>query len=378
MYLLTKTGLGELADCAPDFSGAASDATRLDRVRIAAECELRLPFTTSTDPGLLQRRDRLRKLFRDVPASQASRFQRELEKNTSALARLFWGKLHAKTARGLLAILCQNFFKEYELLFNFVPDTFSVPKHPTMDPKDKQQRIADVASMIGDAINAPGLLWKRTQERLDAALDGTGKVPTSLPVPSTKALRESVVRLSKAQLALFKSVFPNGSGGIDFMAFQGCFERFANGELRDPSVAGHPGFGEPNGGNYFLFAEFAFLCVELDVEKADWIRALRTFVKTQEIFMHIYREKAPLAPPPVTAPRPTSGVERRDLTPPASISATGFAHEFFRQIGPTVTVGAGQSGFKRKMALRSKYDAMNVSALQKAARDNLQRAVRMP
>ncbi|MGH7945670.1 MAG: hypothetical protein ACREF9_11755 [Opitutaceae bacterium] len=378
MYVLTRSGLGDLADCAPDLGSAPNDAAKLARIKTAVECELRMPFSSSTDPGLLARRDRLRVLFRSVPVSLASGLQRELEQNSSSLARLFWGKVHRATARGLLAILCQNFFKEYELLFNPMADTFSVPLHPTMDQKQKDERLADVVSMVGDVVNAPGLLWKRVLKRLDAALDGTGSVPASLPLPTTSALRDSVHRLSKAQLDLFKVSFPNGSGGIDFKAFQACFERFANGELRDPAVAGHVGFGEPNGGNYFLFAEFAFLCVELDLDKADWLKALRAFVKTQEIFMHVYREKAPATPPPVTRPAPTSGAERRDLLPPASPTAPGFDFSFFRSIGGAVTAGFGQSTFERKMALHAKYDTMNIAALEKAARDNLQRAVRAP
>lgn len=136
-----------------------------------------------------------------------------------------------------------------------------------------------------------------------------------------------------------------------------------------------PRLRHPSG---FLFAEFAFLCVELKQDETEWARALRTFVKTQEIFMHIYREKAPASPPPVGLAPPTSGPERRDLPPPAKPSDPGFDFSFFRSIGGAITVGRGQSDFKRKMALRAKYDALDVAGLEGAARDNLQRAVRMP
>jgi hypothetical protein len=235
-----------------------------------------------------------------------------------------------------------------------------------------------VQGLIKDAHTNPGLLWRRARARMDAALEGTGQVPSGLPRPANGTPeRDAVSRLSSAQLVLFGEFFPNGAGGIDFTAFQGCFERFANGEVRDPSNPDHLGLGEPNGGNYFLFAEFAFLCVDLDQDKAAWARVLRAFVKTQEMFMHVYREGATSPPPPVTAPPPRSGVEQRDILPMLPTDRHGFDAGHFRSIGGSPTRGLGQSDFARKMALRTKYDSMDVNALARAARDNLQRAVRM-
>jgi len=377
MYVRTPEGLGELPSCPVALDSAATDLAKAKRIRRAIECELRLNFATSTHPGLFQRKQRLKGLFRAVPAGLTSTLQRELEEAKTAFAKLFWRRVHPATARGLLGILCQCFFKEYELQFDPSPDTFSVDTNPTMTAAEKTQRKLDVTNLIGDAINSPGILWRRALARVDAAFESPAAVPSSLPLPSTP-LRDAVKRLSDAQVKLFRESFPDGKGGIDFTAFQPCFERFANGELRDPSLPGHVGFGEPNGGNYFLFAEFAFLCVELKLEKPVWAQALRTFVKTQEIFMHIYREKAVSPPPAVNLPPPTSGAERRDILPVATASDPGFDFSFFRAIGGSVTVGKGQSGFQRKMALRAKYDAMDVNALKVAARDNLSRALRMP
>jgi len=376
MYMRTLEGLGRFSSCPADLDSAATDLAKLERIRKAIECELRLAFATSTDPRLFERRQRLKGLFRSVPASLASTFQRELEEAGSAFAKLFWERLHPVTSRELLSVLCQSFFKEYELGFDPQADTFSIDTNPVLTAAEKTERKQDVNDLIGDAVNNPGILWRRQLARMDASLDA-GAVPSSLPLPGA-TLAKAVKRLSDAQVKLFRGSFPDGTGGIDFQSFQSCFERFSNGELRDPSLPGHVGFGEPNGGNYFLFAEFAFLCIELKLEEPVWAEALRTFVKTQEIFMHIYREKAVSPPPAVNIPSPTSGVERRDILPVAKAGDPGFDFSFFSAIGGSVNMGKGQSDFRRKMALRTKYDAMDVSALKAAVRDNLSRAVRMP
>lgn len=198
MYLATAAParFGSLGTCDPDLATAATDAARLERIKRAIECELRLEFPTSTHPGLIERRRRLRGLVRAVPAALASALQRELEQNVTTLARLFWTRLHTATSKELLSILCQTFFKEYELRFNPLADTFSVPNNPLMSPQDKTDRIADVASLVGDVVNAPGLLWSRVLKRVDAALDGVGLVPTSLPRPARRVPRNA--RLSGA------------------------------------------------------------------------------------------------------------------------------------------------------------------------------------
>src|SRR5207245_2489454 len=102
-------------------------------------------------------------------------------------------------------------------------------------------------------------LIARRDHRASEAL--AGRVPT--PKALTRgALHSSALRLSAAQLALYREYFADGRGGIEFGAFQTCFERFANGRLRSPIATDQAkGVGEPNGGFFFLFAEFAFLCI---------------------------------------------------------------------------------------------------------------------
>jgi hypothetical protein len=297
----------------------------------------------------------------------------QLDRTDDPLAQLFHGKLHTATRKELVAILGRRFFKEYELRFNTLDDRFSIDSNP--DPTlDKARRKKDVNDLVGDVGVTPGILWRRLLTRVDAALEN--RVPTSTELPALPStLRDTVKRLSDAQLELFREWFPDGKGGINFPPFQRVFEQFTNGELRDPSVTGHLGFAEPGTGAFFLFAEFAFLCIELNFDKSDWEQTLRTFIKIQEIFMHVYRENPKSPPPPVGARLP-SGLERRDVA--AVINGRGFHFANFKQVGSSVTVGKGQSDLRRKLELRAKYDRMDMSTLKKAARDNLWRALRMP
>jgi hypothetical protein len=108
-----------------------------------------------------------------------------------------------------------------------------------------------------------------------------------------------------------------------------------------------------------------------------WAQALKTFVKTQEIFMHVYRDRATSPPPPVSLAVPSGATERRDVLPVDAPGKPGFDFTFFKPIGNAITAGQGQSGFTRKMQLHAKYDGMSVDALKAAARDNLARAIRM-
>jgi hypothetical protein len=249
---------------------------------------------------------------------------------------------------------CKSFFKAYELSFNPDSVTFGIDNNPDMTLDDKENRKKDINAVIYP-------LKQRLLARAAAALNN--KVPASFPA-LPKSVKDTVLRLSFLQFSLFRKWFPDGNW-VRFLPFDRCFERFANGELRDPSKTGHPGFGEPDSAVYFVFAEFAFLCIELGYHRSLWEEALRTFVKTQEIFMHVYR-KNPKSPPPAV------GAAFSALATPRSLK--DFHFTYFKQIGSSVTMGEGQSDLKRKAALRAKYAGMGVSMLEVAARDNLRRA----
>jgi hypothetical protein len=230
--------------------------------------------------------------------------------------------------------------------------------NPTLTPAQKRQRQADVSSLVP-------VLLRRRDDRAAAALARRVLPPDPAPI----GLMPRVVRLSQVQLTLYRRCFPDGSGGIRFKDFQRCFEQFANGELRDGPA--HRDQGGPNGGFFFLFAEFAFLCIESRVDAALWEQALRTFVKTQEIFMHVFRPAPPRRPPTVGAPLPAPCRRPRPLDSNPGGSGNGFEDINFNTIG--------KSDATRKAALRKKYARLRTAAaLRVAAGQNLLRAQCMP
>lgn len=247
---------------------------------------------------------------------------------------------------------CNGFFREYDLISS--PSTrFGVPTNERMSQSEKDQRNRDVETMVEELI-------KRRDRRARDAL--AGRIPA--PAPIAAGLAAVAKRLSDAQLNLFRECFRGSSSVIDFAHFADCFERFANGELRDPVTGGGvEGVGEPEGGFFFLFAEFAFLCIDSKIDDWLWKDILRVFVMTQEIFMHVYRADRRAPAPPVSAPLPARGPATRDLD-------AGFGFRSFNL--------RAQSDDARKAALRAKYAASGVDDLRAAARDILLRAQRMP
>ncbi|GEM_PF-5188572 len=283
--------------------------------------------------------------------------------NTSAAGRA----LNRRVAV-FLDTTCSSFFAQYDLRFLPGDPVFGIPAHPNLSAAQKARRSADVGAMVGELV-------ARRDRRAGAALAGAVPAPKALP---PGALRNSALRLSSAQLALYREYFEDGRGGIEFGAFQRCFERFANGQLRSPLAADRvKGVGEPNGDFFFLFAEFAFLCIASGIEPGPWTRALRSFVKAQEIFMHVYRPAAVSPPPAVGAPLPACPLDALGR-PRARRALSSYRNANFRASGASPTVGAGQSSPARKRALAAKYAPANLATLQREARDNLLRAQCMP
>lgn len=267
-----------------------------------------------------------------------------------------------------LPTTCNTFFAQYDLRFLPGDPVFGIPAHPNLSAAQKTQRSADVSAMVGELI-------ARRDLRASEALAGRVPAPKALP---PGALRNSALRLSAAQLAMYREYFADGRGGIEFGAFQSCFERFANGQLRSPIAADQAaGVGEPNGGFFFLFAEFAFLCIASRIEPALWTNALHCFVKAQEIFMHVYRP-SPVSPPPAVGaalpacPRDAQGRAR------ARRSLDSYRNANFSATGASPTVGAGQSGPAHKRTLAAKYAPAGLAGLQREAQANMLRAQCMP
>jgi hypothetical protein len=229
------------------------------------------------------------------------------------------------TTRGKARCSCKEFFAEYDKRFN--PE--DVRNNKDMTDEQKTRRIDAVEKLLDTLID-------RRDVRAEAARIGNKPKVDDLPDPPA---RDLIAHLSEAQLDLFRECFPDGAGGIDYGTVQDCFEKFANGELRNPDK---PKEREPDSGYYFLFAEFAFLALAESVNASEWAKLLRTFVKTQEIFINTYR-------PP--QPNPTLD----DYTPD---------HFQARQ----------QSDDARKKQLRRTYDDLSPDELEERARSNMQRA----
>jgi hypothetical protein len=277
------------------------------------------------------------------------------------------GRAANRRVEVFLDTTCHSFFAQYDLRFLPGDPVFGIPAHPNL--ANKAQRTADVSAVAAELV-------RRRNLRAAAAL--SGRVPTFAPPAAGSALHASAVRLSRAQLELFREYFEDGRGGIESGAFRACFERFANGQLRSPLAADRArGIAEPNSDFYFLFAEFAFLCIGAGIEPAPWTQALRVFVGTQEIFMHVYRPTPRSLPPAVGAPLPAC--PRDPMGRPRMRRATStYGNRNFRQRGASPLVGFGQSNPARRRALAARYAGASPAVLQQRARENLLRAQCMP
>jgi hypothetical protein len=103
--------------------------------------------------------------------------------------------------------------------------------------------------MVGGPTGPAGPLLRRRDAKASAALSGSPSPADAADRGRFPVDRGIVRNLSDAQLALYRQCFPDGSGGINFPAFQRCFEQFSNGELRSSSpTLQKKGVREPNGG----------------------------------------------------------------------------------------------------------------------------------
>ncbi len=291
------------------------------------------------------------KKVRDFLVSEMNRFsaglsgrvtitvQSQGEDNPRASNSTSTGRARNRRVAIYVASTCQAFLAQYDL--RTMPGTsgFGVNSNPEMSTTEKANRIADVASLVR---GANPILIDRRNARATAAMSGaTGTVPSTTAVPASHAPQTN--RLSRVQLDLFREFTPNGSGGIDFARAGECMEGFANGDLRSPITAS---VAEPNGGFFFLFAEFAFLCIDSSIDTAEWTGLLRPFVMAQEMFIRAY---------PPTSRDPTVHVLD-------NYSFTNFN-------------AAGQFTNAQKATLRTRYAPMNLAALKNAARDNMRTAI---
>lgn len=141
-------------------------------------------------------------------------------------------------------------------------------------------------------------------------------------------------------MALFYAHFEKPDGSLDYDCIQTCFVSFANGELRGPAT-----INEPNGPFFFYFAEFAFLAIEEGHHVDEWSKILRSYVKSQEVFLAVY--------PPIALPAGAASVPRIHRP-------RGFA-------GPAVDED-------KKDELHEKYKDLDVAELADEYKKNLDAA----
>jgi len=246
----------------------------------------------------------------------------------------------------------RDFFTEYDLrTFPAPPDRpFGLSVNPNLTPAQKTQRAKDVIAVVG-------VLQARLANRAAVARN----LPATISIPAVDL--DAVKRLSDLQIQLFFESFPAPGNTLDLAAFRRAFYDFANGDLRTPEIGPNKGVGEPDSFALFLFAEFAFLCIEKSIRAPLWTELLPWFVSAQEIFMHVYRRKPHPAPPPVGAPLPPACATPRQ--PRNSYAFANFE-------------GSGKSNEQRKTDLFRKYSGMNLNQLIVAAKENLLRAQCMP
>jgi hypothetical protein len=244
----------------------------------------------------------------------------------------------------------RNFFTEYDLRTFPAPPSkpFGIDQNPALSESEKKQRREDVIAMAE-------LL--RARQQINAAVSIRKSQP--IPVPMPPATRQAAVRLSKVQLDLFRESFPAAGGGLNLVNVRRAFFEFANGGLRTPDIEPNSGINEPDSSAYFLFAEFAFLCIEQGIDAQEWTQILPWFVASQEIFIFNYRKRPHAAPPPVNAPLPAVCDPMRH-----PLSEYKFAN----------FDGRGSSDENRKNALATKYAGVNVAQLRVAHLENYLRA----
>ena len=205
--------------------------------------------------------------------------------------------------------------KTAKFKFKFVAEVVADPCSALFEEMDYETHPPDVMARIGGDLTAD-----QANKRLETVVFILGKViekreakrlkdAKGNKIPEEKSLRPCILRpanraraladartISGILLGLFKKHCPDGNKDIDFDKLWGCFEAFANGELR---VADRPSSREPDRGTggspqpYFRFAEFALTCIELDIDKTAWFKLARIMIATQEIYLKAYPDRDP-------------------------------------------------------------------------------------
>jgi hypothetical protein len=219
----------------------------------------------------------------------------------------------------------QLFFEEYDRRF-----------HPMLLPQNNQIPIKEREKRIQIVSRAEAILMERVKKRAVAAKNG--KTPNQNDMPSLDI--NDIQYLSNTQVELYKEFFLDEQGNLDYKRIQRGFELFDNGEIQSNK---YPGNLQPDSASDFSFAEFALQAIENNVHPEIWSELLKTFVKTQEIFIQVYRP---------------DGIEIPTL---GDYSYSNF--RYYKQVSEN-----------KKERLRKKYDSMSKDELEQAYGKNLIRA----
>lgn len=220
----------------------------------------------------------------------------------------------------------QEFFEEYENKLN-----------PMLINKNNQLSKEEKTRLIQVISDVHSILKARLLKRGLASKEG-GRIPNHTELPN--AAIDDIQYLSNKQLQLYKEFFNGFREQSNFDQFHECFELFSNGEIRGTK---YPGQGQPDSSDEFLFSEFAIQAIELNIDVEIWSELLKTFVKSQEFFIQVYR------PDGIEVPT------LRDYT---------FSNfKYFKQVSQN-----------EKERLRKKYDKMSIYELKQAYSRNLLKA----
>jgi hypothetical protein len=151
-------------------------------------------------------------------------------------------------------------------------------------------------------------------------------------IEQPNAAQQEAARVTAERLRrLFRDHFSSDTDptGVDLECVQTCFVKFANGDLRTGRRI-HPrgAVREPDGPGQFLFTEWALLAIELGLDPPLWTALLRTFAKSNRVFITAY-------PPQEGGPggkiwRPREHREHPELTD----EERRRLHEEYKQLTP--------------------------------------------
>ena len=148
------------------------------------------------------------------------------------------------------------------------------------------QRVLDVTQY----------LIHRVKQRAGYALQQREFVPVPVPpAGDPSGLREQIVAVEKLFRTALRAAFqPKGTKVFPIRTFERTFAAFVGGELGMPKLAPKAPpddlelHGQPDGANYFCFAEAALLFLHCRCEPAFWAPLLRTFVGGAQFFAARY------------------------------------------------------------------------------------------